>query len=269
VLLAAELLPWAYRYNPRCDARDLYRETTLTKALQSRSGGSARYMAATPRQAWRLDRVPNEAVLPPNAGTVYGVRCVDGYDSLYPAGARAEIAATEGADPSPLANGNMILTENTRAWQGKADFVVAAEGQTGDWGKPVVQADGCELFQDPAGGTRRLRVTVAGRPHPGAGAGFTGDHYNWLSVQVQTPAEGLLHVGDTWYPGWLAFVDGQPRGGLLSADGGRTLPVRPGDRTVTMVYYPPRVIIGEFVSLCALALLVAMGIGLRKAGWGQ
>lgn len=268
-ILALELLPWAYRFNPRCAAGRLYPETRITRMLYELSGGHGRYMAASPRAGWRLDKVPTETVLPPNAGTVYGVRSVDGYDSLYPTTCRTVVGQIEGADPSPLANGNMFLLENTRAWRGKADLVVAAEGQEAGWGRPMFQAEGCNLFADPAGGTRRLQLTFGGKARPDAGAGFTRDGCNALDLQVQTPDEGVLYVADTWYPGWLAFVDGEYRGGLLAAGSGRTLPLQPGDRNVSMVYYPPRVAVGEFVSLCALAMIVALAVAFGKAGRGQ
>jgi len=45
---------------------------------------------------------------------VYGIRDVLGYDSLYLANYRAQVGQLEGRDPSPPANGNLLLAMNVR-----------------------------------------------------------------------------------------------------------------------------------------------------------
>jgi hypothetical protein len=62
---------------------------------------------------WPLRQFPN-AVLPPNAATVYHLRDAFGYDSLYFAHYRDFAALIEAGDPSPPANGNMLLPRLTR-----------------------------------------------------------------------------------------------------------------------------------------------------------
>jgi hypothetical protein len=57
---------------------------------------------------WPINRFP-EAVLPPNAATVYHLRDAFGYDSLYLARYRDFAAAIEHGDPSPPLNGNLLL----------------------------------------------------------------------------------------------------------------------------------------------------------------
>jgi len=57
---------------------------------------------------WPIERFPN-AVLPPNAATVYHMRDVFGYDSLYLARYRDFAAAAQQGDPSPPLNGNLLL----------------------------------------------------------------------------------------------------------------------------------------------------------------
>jgi hypothetical protein len=58
---------------------------------------------------WPLRQQFPDAVLPPNAATVYHLRDVGGYDSLYLAHYRDFASLVQGGDPSPPANGNMIL----------------------------------------------------------------------------------------------------------------------------------------------------------------
>jgi hypothetical protein len=58
--------------------------------------------------SWPLREFP-DAVLPPNAATVYHWRDAFGYDSLYFAHYRDLAALIQDGDPSPPANGNMLL----------------------------------------------------------------------------------------------------------------------------------------------------------------
>jgi len=57
---------------------------------------------------WPIDRFPI-SVLPPNGATVYRLRDVFGYDSLYLARYRDFAAALQHGDPSPPLNGNLLL----------------------------------------------------------------------------------------------------------------------------------------------------------------
>ena len=129
VALAAELLPWGHEFLPRCPRASVYPTTPSIAALQRAPGP---VLAVTERQDWGFGRVP-PACLPPNAATVYGYDSVSGYDSLFPRSYRSFIAAAEGTDPAPLANGNMVLPERAvgplQALAGLTDALQAtAEG---------------------------------------------------------------------------------------------------------------------------------------------
>jgi Bacterial membrane protein YfhO len=77
-----------------------------------------------------------------------------------------------------------------------------------------------------------------------------------VRVAASTRDDALLVLTDTYYPGWQAFVDGQPqplvRGDLLF----RVVPVPAGEHTVELRFEPTSVRIGLLVSL--LAVLVAV-----------
>jgi len=64
-------------------------------------------------------------------------------------------------------------------------------------------------------------------------------------------------LSETAYPGWRAYVDGQPAD-LLRVDYDlRGVLVSPGEHQVTFVYRPWSVMIGLLVSLITAALLAA------------
>jgi len=70
---------------------------------------------------------PRDAVLPPNALTVYRLHDIAGYDSLFPA-QRKESAkkANNGEDPSPPENGNIVFTKSIEAAKAqRARYMIA------------------------------------------------------------------------------------------------------------------------------------------------
>jgi hypothetical protein len=77
-----------------------------------------------------------------------------------------------------------------------------------------------------------------------------------LRWQIRTPGRAFFVVGDSWFPGWRATVDGRPatiyptdgflRGVLI--DGG-------GEHEIVMTFTPPGFVAGLCGSLLGLALL--------------
>ena len=74
-----------------------------------------------------------------------------------------------------------------------------------------------------------------------------------VTVRVQMACEGLLVVGDNWYPGWRAAVDGHGSPIFVVDTAIRGVVVGPGTHEVTMTYRPWRIYIG--------LLMLAIGLG--------
>ncbi len=91
-VLAADLFLAAQGHLHLAKSAWIYPPVPLAKAEQGRIVGNAK--------DWPINRFPN-AVLPPNAATVYRLRDVFGYDSLYLASYRDFAAAVQHGDPSP------------------------------------------------------------------------------------------------------------------------------------------------------------------------
>jgi hypothetical protein len=85
-----------------------------------------------------------------------------------------------------------------------------------------------------------------------------------VRVEVQPVRPALLVLGDTFYPGWKAWVDGveQP---IHRVDYVlRGVVVKPGDREVVFEYRPLSFRIGAIVSLAALAAVAVISLRLRR-----
>jgi hypothetical protein len=82
-----------------------------------------------------------------------------------------------------------------------------------------------------------------------------------LSVEVDAAGPTLLVVGDSFFPGWQAAIDGQ-RVSMLRANGGlaRALPLAAGKHSITMAYRPSSFRLGLEISVAAL---VAFAVVLR------
>lgn len=100
VILAADLLLAAQRHVHIVPVGWVYSRQAAPGEVGGRVLGNA--------ADWPINRFPR-AVFPPNAATVYHLRDVYGYDSLYLARYRDFASLIQGADPSPPLNGNLLL----------------------------------------------------------------------------------------------------------------------------------------------------------------
>lgn len=110
VLTLAELFNYGARFNPTAPRTGVYASVSAIETLR-REQGDARILAITRRADWRLFALPG-TVLPPNSAMAYGLRSLQGYDSLSTARYRGYAYVMEGEQPSPIANGNMVLLES-------------------------------------------------------------------------------------------------------------------------------------------------------------
>ncbi len=110
-LIAVDLIGHYHDYNPTCPPGLVYPETELTQELHrltiSESESDKRF--APINADWNLYMLPKDAILPPNAATVYGLYDAQGYDSLYSSLYKSIASRAQGVDSSPPENGNMSL----------------------------------------------------------------------------------------------------------------------------------------------------------------
>jgi hypothetical protein len=119
-----------------------------------------------------------------------------------------------------------------------------------------------------ASATRNSAVVVLeGTPPSSFAAGSVlavergADH---VRIVAEAPSEGLLVVGDSWWPGWTARVDGMPVP-ILRADAIVRAVVWPAGRHVLdMAYRPREIAIGAAVSVTTVILLIGMVLAGRR-----
>lgn len=296
-VLAAELLPWAWRTMPSVSAQRLYARTEAVQRLEDLARPGDRVLAITPRAAWRLEECP-QAVLPPNSATCFeGLQGVEGYDSLYPARFRRFAAEIEGDRPghdgpedcSPLANGNMILLQNPRSELlnlAGARWIVAREDSLPEPpGVLAARVDGLDIWRNDAAlprvfvlpqhadiqGANTLRGRLQGLAQmPRKPVAAKLEDCNRMACEVVgAPRAQVLAVTQTWYPGWRAWCGGREVPVLPLADTFQGVPLPPGwVGRALLAYVPATVTIGLFVMLLGagcLAGLLSFTAGQRES----
>jgi uncharacterized membrane protein YfhO len=83
------------------------------------------------------------------------------------------------------------------------------------------------------------------------------------TVNVKTDAPGYLVLADSWYPGWVASVDGRPAPILRADYIFRAVRLTPGEHTVSFEFHPLSLWWGTVVSGISLiaCLLIAWWTG--------
>jgi len=269
LVLVFELLPWGHEFLPRTRRENVYPVTETTSRL---GAGTSRVLAVTPRGTWGFAKTP-PAVLPPNSATVYGYDSVGGYDSLFPRSYRQFVNAVEGAEPAPLANGNMLLPSWQRNWRlaGVSSIVVSGGdislGDEATCPRAFVVHD-ADHWRENAGAVvaragESLDEIIADAHQGGAVKGYSRPGPMTIEVQVNSDsAPGLLVVTETLYPGWRVYVDGARRTLEPVAGAFCGLALQPGDSEVRLAFVPATVQVGLFVALVALAAII--GTFLRR-----
>ncbi|MEZ4767358.1 MAG: YfhO family protein [Caldilineales bacterium] len=79
-----------------------------------------------------------------------------------------------------------------------------------------------------------------------------------VELRVHTEQPGLLVLADTWYPGWVAAVDGAPAPVLRADTLFRGVPVPAGEHMVAMQFRPASLRAGLLVTAAAAVLLLAL-----------
>jgi len=80
-----------------------------------------------------------------------------------------------------------------------------------------------------------------------------------LLLEINNPDPGYLVIADVWYPGWQAFVDGEPTSILHANYLFRAVALPSGEHEVIIAYQPKGFYWGALVSGLALGNLVILG----------
>lgn len=80
------------------------------------------------------------------------------------------------------------------------------------------------------------------------------------AIRVNTPEGGFLFISDAYYPGWIAYVDGNKENILRADFAFRAVYVPKGEHTVTFLYKPASFFDGLKISLFSLLFIATLSI---------
>ncbi len=270
VLALADMLAFSVPYNPRVDA-DVVTETPAIVPVVTGEEGLYRTSVVDRVQPPELDR----RLLSSSLGLLYGTRDVILLSPLLLPRHEAVLAAAGldvGMDPGEE---NVLSNLKLASLMGVRFLVTVHDLVDPSWGLPTelsqVWTDGeVRVFRNPDAGPRafvvgcaeevagseaalarmlapgfdlRERAVVDGGAAPGcqsieASATIREHAPERVAIATSADGPGLLVLADTWYPGWVAAVDGEPAA-LLQADVTfRGVAIPAGDHEVVFTYAP-------------------------------
>jgi uncharacterized membrane protein YfhO len=96
-----------------------------------------------------------------------------------------------------------------------------------------------------------------------ASAVITSYGTNTVAMTTSSSVDGFAVLSDTYYPGWVAMVDGKPAEVKRADYAIRAVAVRKGTHTVIVTYKPVSFIIGSVLTLIGIFLMI--GVSYRIA----
>jgi hypothetical protein len=98
----------------------------------------------------------------------------------------------------------------------------------------------------------------ASEPGPGAAARITAYGLHAVSVRAVTDRPAFAVLTDTWYPGWVAYVDGQPARLWRADHAFRAVRLEAGEHVVEFRYEPTWLEPGLVISLASVTVVAGM-----------
>jgi hypothetical protein len=262
ILIGADLVVTGISYNPTAPAKEVYPRTQLTTYLKAHLGHD-RIMPVN--QNWSM--IGPDAVLPPNGAMVYGLRDLQGYDSLFPGQYKAFMnrLAAPMPDSSPQEVGNMVFARNPGSPQVADSGVrLIISRQPLDLpGSKESFVDQVHVYELPS---PRGRAYLETETTVKAFLEWLEDGATRISFPVNWQAPSTLHLADQFYAGWRADVDGGSVEIKRDNEVFRSVAVPSGRHTVSFRYLPASFAIGLFLSLVSgafIAFLFAISCAFR------
>jgi len=298
-LVACDLFLFGFLFNPVNPRSVEYFATPETRALQKASGdGRMLAVGTNPLRDW----------MPPNTPMVYGLRDIQGSDSLFWGRYLRFLQAVEPGAPGPewrrLDNPALdLMSVRCVITTGRLSTVREGSGLRrayGNGAKVYQRARALRRATIPrvvrtatdeevlgmvrAGALRpgnealvRWGGTAGGRsgapPLQGPGRGearTVREGPNEVVIEARCDGECLLRLADPAYPGWEVLVDGAKEQMVVCDYVFRGAALKAGKHVVVFRYRPTAFRLGLFVSLLAIAAVSAvLGMPLAVHGGGR
>ena len=276
VLSAADLLYFAYDYNPIVDPKLVLPDVPSIHFLQDNIGHH------------RIDGSIN--AFPPSLPTCFNIRDVRGFDAVevkdyidyvtYPSANLTPRMRTMGVKfylplgPERTLSGSMVHSPDLYVYRlddftSRVQVVGQAEVFVGGPRNRLLPRLNRTDF-DPRRSVilwtpgNVQSVQVQGDPGQAGTAEFVRDGINEVVLTARLERPGWLVLADTWYPGWRVQVDGKPAELLRANYTFRAVKLPPGDHSVRFHYRPLSFTLGLVLSVVGLlACTLWMWLGSR------
>ncbi len=86
-----------------------------------------------------------------------------------------------------------------------------------------------------------------------------------VTLSAMTDQPGYLFLADTWYPGWVAYVDDRPAPIYRADYLFRAVPLEPGTHRVVFEYRPTSFYLGALISGLSLMVVVLLGLVINRS----
>lgn len=295
LLLCGDLVTAGWGLNPAIETAFYTQPDPVAGRLRAQIGNARLFLHASAEYNLKFDRFMRfdtfdpgadwqemRSVLLPNLGLLDGVYSANNFDPLLPARYTTWMERLEAQDDPSIQRALLNLmgvgaVENISSASGLAQYDVLDGGQRWRWvACAEVVADPEAAWDRLAGGQFNLDSAVVLensailKPEclpgqPSARLELQSDQPHRLVIQASTPASGWLVLSDTWYPGWLAYVDGQPVPVLRANYLFRAVSVPAGEHRIEFLYRPLSFILGAAVSIVTWIVVLLLLLKLRRS----
>jgi len=133
-----------------------------------------------------------------------------------------------------------------------------------EWKYAVDEADGLAIMDDPGFDPKNQAILIGdgeGRKNPGEPGEASIREYRpgHISIDLSSEYESLLILTDSFYPGWIAAIDGEETEILQTDILFRGIVVPAGSHEVIFEYKPASFRIGVLVTIAGLLGLITLG----------
>lgn len=173
---------------------------------------------------------------------------------FLPASSEGDVYLAELRDPMP--RGFMVYQTATASNDDQALKLLAADPAQVDRRVILSEVDRAPMLttdEDSQGSRPVGQVTISG---------YESERSNW---NVKTPIDGYLFTSDAYYPGWSAYLDGNPTTLYRANVAFRAVHIPAGEHAVEYRYEPKSVYAGILISALSLTIILALNILARMA----
>lgn len=252
LIMVIDLFRFGWKYTPFVPEKLVFPKTEVTEFLQNQPG------------VFRIDKVLEE-LMPPNTWSYYGLMSPSGYDPMglnqYSKSFHKDFSGSDNASSryAEIHSYNSVALGNYNVkylLAVKRDEKAIVPGNNINYKvdetkwKRVFQSNAVAVLENPD------LVERAFFEEPTSKATITNYSPENISIDYETYSQSNLILLDTWYPGWIAKVNGKSVDIQIYDEVFRKISVPEGSGKIEFEYKPKTFIYGLYTSLASFILWI-------------